>query len=133
MPAWFQPPAKGGFKTVELNPMGWFALLGGGFIAGLAVTSLTSTPRLLGALVGSLAAWTVAVIFDHLRHGESRIHYHIDVAHMGELDQIIARLRKEGIGGEAESWVDKHGDQHFLLVVKQRDRSEVEKLIGWIE
>lgn len=69
---WFQypqPPSArrprtGGFRAVQLNAVGWCALLVPSGLAGMLIALRFRLPPLPGAVVGGLVAWATALVFD---------------------------------------------------------------------
>jgi hypothetical protein len=69
---WFQymqPPAArrrrtGGFRAVQLNVVGWTALLAPGGLAWMLIALRFGLPPLPGAVVGALVAWATALVLD---------------------------------------------------------------------
>jgi hypothetical protein len=68
---WFQylqPSARrrrtGGFRAVQLNVVGWAALLVPGGLAGTLIALRLHLPLLPGAVVGGLVAWATGLVLD---------------------------------------------------------------------
>jgi len=122
----------GGFRTVRPNLFGWLALLVPGALTGVILTVFLPAPWPVGAVIGATVSWAVAVVLDHQKFQRSFVSYHIDVANVAQLDQIVADLRTNGVGVDPESWTDPGGEEHFLLRVRQRDRAVVEEHVGWL-
>jgi hypothetical protein len=69
---WFQylqPPSgrrrrTGGFRAVQLNVVGWAALLAPGVLAGTLIALRFRLPLLPGAVVGGLVAWATGLVLD---------------------------------------------------------------------
>jgi hypothetical protein len=78
---WFQylqPPSArrrrtGGFRAVQLNLVGWTALLAPGSLAGTLIALRFHLPGLPGAVVGGLVAWVAGLVLDRRKFAAKRV------------------------------------------------------------
>lgn len=63
----------GGFQTVELNLLGWSALIGAGLVLGALVALLTPAPFWIALVLGVIAVWALLLVLDHRRFLNSKV------------------------------------------------------------
>lgn len=121
---WFQylqPPARcrvtGGFRAVQLNAIGWVALLLPGGLAGMLIALLFGFPSLLGAVFGGLVAWTTALVLDSRKW--ARFETEISVNHeLPKLEDLTGRLQAQGVPVRIEP--THRGDWARYRLITQR-------------
>jgi hypothetical protein len=116
------------FRMVELNAVGWSALLTPPALAGGVASLAAGRPPAVGALAGAGAAFVVAVAWDRWRWRNSVVSVSSDLD-LEELRRVADRLRAEGIdvtvdpadpGPVAASDPDRENVDHWRLTTRQR-------------
>lgn len=123
--------SPGGFKMVELNAVGWSALIGVGMAAG-TVVSIATRASMPGSLVaGVLGTWGAVLALDHQRWRNSTAS-----TSRGDLDKqaylaAIDRLRAMGIGAAYREFIDDEtGDVQGAIECRQADLPAVETMLN---
>jgi hypothetical protein len=116
------------FRMVELNVVGWSALLAPPALAGGVASLAAGRPPAVGALAGAGAAFVVAVAWDRWLWRNSVVSVSSDLD-LEELRRVADRLRAEGIdvtvdpadpGPVAASDPDRENVDHWRLTTRQR-------------
>lgn len=118
-PRVFDRVRKGGFATVELNAVGWVALVGPGVVAGLLFARLTERSFLLWGAVGGVIVWAIAVTLDNVRDGQRPGRLHTDPIDAESLHKLTEAARHAGITFTHEDVDDENG-QASVLHAKNR-------------
>ncbi len=124
----------GGFKTVELNVVGWSALAGAGTAVGTAASFATRTPLLGSIALGVLGTWIVTVGLDHRRWRNSTMHTSrgglTEDAHRLAVD----KLRAAGVNASYREVVDEDsGAIYGAIECRQADREAVSAVLNDLE
>jgi len=95
---WGLRPRQGGFASVQLNAVGWLALLSPGVVLGLLIARLTTSSFVAWGLAGGFAIWFVAVLLDRIVSGHRPSRLSLDSA-LGddELELVTEAARHAGI------------------------------------
>lgn len=117
--------ALGGFKTVDLNIVGWLALLGPGVAVGGAVAVVADLPVLPVIVAGMIAAFFAGRILDDL--ADRRRYGWVPVV---ESAQAEAQLREAGIRAFGATSADVDGRRVEYVAVRERDHSFASELVG---
>lgn len=118
--------ALGGFKTVDLNIVGWAALLGPGIAVGGAVAVMADLPVLPVIVAGMIAAFFAGRILDEL--ADRRRYGWVPV--VVESAQAEAQLREAGIRAFGATSADVDGRRVEYLAVRERDYPFASELVG---
>ena len=129
---WKRDPLRarrpGGFRTVELNVVGWSALVGVGLLLGGLLLLLTAIPAAVALPAGVLFTWAVLLILDNHRWRNSKINIG-----RGDLDEttaqnIVERLRTMGI---TATYLELHceGDVQRGITCRQADAEVVRRVL----
>ena len=106
--------SPGGFRTIELNVVGWGALVGAGLAAG-ALSMGAGTPAVAALPGGVVTAWLVVLALDYRRWRRG----HSGIGHGGldpvSGDEIVARLRSMGIDATYEEQLIDEPDGTLYL------------------
>lgn len=86
----------GPFRMIELNAVGWSALLAPPALVGGVVALALGRPVAVGALGGTAAALVVAVAWDRWRWWSGAVSVSSDLD-LDRLQGVVERLRVEGI------------------------------------
>lgn len=86
----------GPFRMIQLNAVGWSALVGPPAVAGGVASLAVGRLRAVGALGGAGAAFVVAVVWDRWRWWNSAVSVSSDLE-LAELRRVVECLRAEGI------------------------------------
>lgn len=117
----------GPFQMMELNVVGWSALLAPPAVVGGVVALALGRPVAVGALGGAGAALVVAVAWERWRWSNSGVSVSSNL-HLDDLRTVAERLRAEGVdvtvdaidrGPILESDSDE-GVEHWQLTTRQR-------------
>jgi hypothetical protein len=98
--------SPGGFKGVELNLVGWAALVGLGLVAG-GLAAFAGAPLALALPAGVVAAWATALIVDHLRWRNKTTAMGTDGLDSVTGAAIVERLEGMGITASYDELVDE--------------------------
>ena len=120
--------SPGGFRTVELNAVGWAALAGAGLAAG-GLSVVAGTPAILALPAGVLAAWLIVLALDYRRWREGRVGIGRSGLDPVTGDQIVRRLRDEGIDAAYEEQVFDEPDGTLYLQRSIRCRHPDERRV----
>lgn len=120
----------GGFQTVDPNIFGWIALLLPAAAVGYLIAWAAGLPPVAGAVVGAVLIWRIALYLDFRKQQNMDITYTFDASNLGQLDQMTAHLRSQGIIADGRE-VDGPNGPEFHLTVKHKDKAAVEDEIGW--
>ena len=125
--------SPGGFRTIELNAVGWAALVGAGLAAG-ALSAIAGTPPLVALPAGVVAAWLVVLVLDYLRWRNGRVGIGRDGLDPVTGDAIVARLRSMGIDASYEEQLfdEPDGTLHLQRSIRCRnaDERKVERVMN---
>ncbi|MEO5899624.1 MAG: hypothetical protein ABIR68_05775, partial [Ilumatobacteraceae bacterium] len=83
---------SGGFRLVQLNVVGWAALLVPGATLGLVTARLRGAPVIAGAAIGALAAWVFGLVVDTARWRASDICFSCPSVPRATLDRLVEEL-----------------------------------------
>ena len=123
---------SGGFRMVQLNVVGWAALLVPGATLGLVGARLGGAPVLAGAAVGAVVAWALALVVDMVRWRASDICFSCPDVSRATLDRVVGELHVIGVDASIE--VDMHGSDSdktmFQIRSRMRFRSIIERRLA---
>lgn len=88
---------SGGFRTIQLNFVGWSVLLTPGIVVGLLVALLLNSQLLVGAAIGVSGAWVIAFFVDAVRWRNSPITISCAETPVEVLEQLVSELAAEGL------------------------------------
>ncbi len=112
---------------VQLNVVGWAALLVPGATLGLATAWFSEAPMLAGAAVGATVAWTLALVVDTVRWRASYICFSCPDVPRAALDRLVGELH--GVGVDASIEVDMQGPDADKTVFQIRSRMRLRSII----
>jgi hypothetical protein len=95
----------GGFRTVELNPAGWAALLVPGAVVGAGAALARGAPVASGAAAGSLAAWAAGLVADGVRWRRAWVTVYLELS-LEETEGLARALRLAGCDAEVVVGLD---------------------------
>jgi hypothetical protein len=121
------PP--GGFRSIELNAVGWTALLGAGLAVGALAAALTPLPLGAALVAGPCLAWALVLMWDHRRFGNSMIHVVRDDLDEDAAGALASRLKQLGIAATYHEYVLDDGDVQRGILCRQRDVDAVRELM----
>ena len=105
---------KGGFRTVELNVVGWSAIGGTALVlAGLAW--LGGIPVLLAAVIGLGVAWTGALLLDYRAWRRSWVGFSTDLDSTA-VESLVAKLSARGIEARYHEFIAEPSDGKSFTV-----------------
>ena len=114
---------------VQLNFVGWAALLVPGAILGLVTARLGGASAMAGAAVGAVAAWALGLVVDTVRWRASEICFSCPDVPRAALDRLVGELQVGGVDASIE--VDMHSSDAettvFQIRCRMRFRSIVER------
>lgn len=121
MNPWQQRLRQGGFLSVELNAVGWVAVIGPGVVLGLLYARLTDRSFVVWGLLGGLAIWLAAVVVDNLRYGRRPGRYvHTPPLSPDTLERFSEATRHAGIKFTHEL-IDTEDGPASVLHTKQKN------------
>ena len=124
---------KGGFQTVQLNFVGWAALIGVGLAAGIILSLVTALPPLVALVIGVSGAWILFLLTDHYRWRNGMIHMCRDDMDPSVGASIVTRLEEMGITATySETTVDDEGDGPLIqrgILCRHADAETVSRVL----
>lgn len=118
---------SGGFRMVQLNVVGWAALLVPGGTLGLATAWFGGASVLAGAAVGATVAWALALVVDTVRWRASDICFSCPDLSRDALDRLVGELHVVGVDASIE--VDMHGSNSDKTTFQIRSRMRFRRII----
>lgn len=116
--------APGGFKTVQLNLVGWSAVVAMGLVAGTPIAIVTGSPA--PSLLAGVVFSSIAVRLADEGRNRRRFRWIPVLEIESAAAQLeLARVRVLGCGG-----TEVDGRHVEYVAVPQRDASEAEDLVG---
>jgi hypothetical protein len=115
----------GGFKTVDLNVVGWAVLLGPGVALGAATAVVADLPVFPAVVFGAIAAFVTGRILDEWH--DRRRYLWVPVVDASEAE---GRLHAEGVPTYGATSVEVDGRTVEYVAVRQRDSSFAGQLVG---
>jgi hypothetical protein len=120
---------RGGFKTLELNAVGWSALLGAGALVDVILAAVVVEPApialVVGAVGGAGVSYTVARVRDDLRERRRLSNVAVSDAQLA-----VAQLWAWGIKASGDTHVDAQGVTTAYVTVYARDVWQARQLVG---
>lgn len=92
-----RPATTGGFYTVELNAVGWTALIGSGLVLGGLVSFATGLSPFTALPASVVTVWIVLLVMDRQRHRNQIIHMGFGKMDAAIGDKVVEQLRGMGI------------------------------------
>jgi len=118
---------SGGFRMVQLNVVGWAALLVPGAILGLVTSRLRSASVTMGAAIGAVISWALGLVIDTVRWRASDICFSCPDVPRAALDRLVGELRGRRV--EASIEVDMQGPDADKTVFQIRSRMRFRRII----
>lgn len=118
---------SGGFRMMQLNVVGWAALLVPGATLGLATAWFGGASVLAGAAVGAAVAWALALVVDTVRWRASDICFSCPDVPRAALDRVVGELHVVGVDASIE--VDMHGSNSDTTMFQIRSRMRFRSII----
>ena len=112
---------------VQLNPVGWLAVLTPGVALGVAIAAVVRRSLLIGAVVGGLLSWVVAVAVDTFRWRNSSTGLNVTDLDLAIVRAAIADLRAIGVDVQLDTsnFASAEGvEVHLRALMKHRQRVE---------
>lgn len=94
---WWLFRRSGGFRTVQLNVVGWGALLVAAALLGALIAGLLEWSVIWGLAIGAIAAWCIGLAVDYARWRVSSITYNCPDLSRSVLDRFADDLREVGV------------------------------------
>lgn len=117
------------FRDVELNAVGWAALLSPAALAAAGIAAAAGAPVPLvavSAAAGGSAAWLVALRLEHRRSDRQTVPMPVIDAEVA-----MATLRSAGIAAVPSEVVDREGRSWSIVTVRQHDVRRARALVPW--
>ena len=118
---------SGGFRMVQLNIVGWAALLVPGATLGLVAAVLGGASVLAGAAVGAVVVWTFALVVDTVRWRASDICFSCPDVPRAALDRLVGELHVVGVDASIE--IDMHGSDSDKTIFQIRSRMRFRSIV----
>jgi hypothetical protein len=112
---------------VQLNVVGWAALLVPGATLGLVTARLVGVSVMAGAAVGATVAWALALVVDTVRWRGSDICFSCPDVPRATLDRVVGELHEIGVNAALE--VDMHGSNSATTMFQIRSRMRFRSII----
>ena len=112
---------------VQLNPVGWLAVLTPGVALGVAIAAVVRWSLLLGAVVGGLLSWVLAVAVDAFRWRNSSMGLDVTDLDRAIVQAAIADLRAIGVDVQLDmsNIASAEGAEvHLRALMKHQQRVE---------
>jgi len=122
--------SPGGFRSIELNAVGWAALLGAGLAVGALAAALTPLPLGVALVAGPFLVWGLVLIWDHRRFGDSMVGLGYEDLDEATGAALVTRLEQLGITATYEKYVVDDGEVQRSILCRQRDVDAVRELMG---
>jgi hypothetical protein len=111
---------------VQLDVVGWFALLAPASTAGAFLAHCSGRGRVNGAVSGAGVAWLMGVVVDSLRWRRCAVSFNCPDVPVEELERLVERLHADGIGVVLElDNAQSAGDGGWRLRTTTRHRNAV--------
>jgi hypothetical protein len=122
------------FHTLELNAVGWAALLGAALPMVAMLALVVQMPLWLSVVASVIVTVAVAVVLDRRKEAVSWVGHNTDLSE-AELQTVMADLRALGIEVELSRPIipggqDDAGRTELLLGHRHRDRRAVEQSLA---
>lgn len=112
---------------VQLNVVGWAALLIPAATLGLLTARLRGASVMLGAAIGAVFAWALGLVVDTVRWRASDIWFTCPDVPRESLDRLVGELQVGGVDASIE--VDLHGSNEDKTVFQIRSRMRFRSII----
>lgn len=119
---------RGGFRTVDLNIVGWSALIGAGLVLGTIAVAVTPLRAALALPAGVVGVWIVLLILDHIRWRNSKIAMGRSGLDATTGASIVAHLETLGIVAMYREELDEddgENDMQRSIVCRHADAMKV--------
>lgn len=119
---------------IELNAVGWAAVLAPGAVLGGLAGLFTRRPISACAVVGAATSWLSALTIDAVRWRSSEISMRLP----GELadeetERVVRALKANGVGADVREETDPGtGERHRYLVTTMRFRHAADECISQV-
>ncbi len=115
----------GGFRSVELNLVGWATLVAAGVAAG-GLSAVAGTPIRIALPAGVVAAWLVALVLDTVRWRNMETGIGRDGLDERNGQEIVGRLRAMGVRANYEEnvFIDPDGTLYEQRTIRCRNADE---------
>lgn len=117
------------FRNLELNAVGWAALLSPSAVLAAGIAGAVGAPVVLvvvAAVIGGSLAWGVALLLEH------RWHDHMPMPlPVVDGDAALAVLLTAGIKATLTEVVDREGQAWSVVTVRHRDVRRARMLVPW--
>lgn len=125
-------PRRGLFQSVQLNAIGWVALLAPGVVLGLLFARITGRSLLVWGVVGGLTILAVAVAIDYYRSSRRPSGLSVEALSAAELQALAEAGRHAGIKFEHESDPHDEAGPRSLLQTQRRHVVRLHRLVQQI-
>lgn len=115
----------GGFRSSDLNGVGWLAVLGPGVVAGLVRSRRSSVAVLPSLLHGAAVSWILALGLDHRAWRDISFGYSTSDLDRVEARLIVDHLRASGIDVTIEDRPDPDEESAWSVRSTNRHRRAV--------
>ena len=123
---------RGGFKNVELNVVGWSAVIGAGLAVGLIVSLATKVPTQVAMPLSVVTIWALLVSLDRYRWRNSMVHLCSDTMTQPIGESLVTRLQAMGIAAVYRELTDQDEDGEYTqrgILCRQADSETVRSLM----
>ena len=120
----------GGFRTIQLNVVGWSALLGTGSAVGSLISLPTRLPLVGGILAGVAGTWAGLLAWDERRWRNSTVAVSRGELAKDDYKTAVEALRSQGVAATYRALVDEEtGETYGAIECRQADLDAVERLL----
>lgn len=120
----------GGLRSVQLDAVGWVALLSPGVVLGLLFARLTDRSFWVFGAIGGITIWTLAALLDNFRYGRQPHRLSTELLSDDALDRLMEASRHAGINVDHESRVLDDGETVSELTTQQRFVARLHGLVS---
>lgn len=129
---WWLLRRSGGFRTVQLNVVGWGALLVPSALLGALIARLLELSVISGLAIGAISAWAIGLVVDYARWRASSITYSCPDLLRSVLDRLVDDLREVGVDLAVElNEMESPSDRPVLQIrTRMRHRRLLERRLA---
>ncbi|MGF1595830.1 MAG: hypothetical protein ACFCVK_02715 [Acidimicrobiales bacterium] len=119
---WRRLVTNGGFRSSQLSPAGWLAVVGPGIGTGALVALMVGASLVPVMVVGAVMSWALALAIDTMAWRKVPIGITIDDLDDTQATEIVAALKAKGVRASIRADVDDEGRTTPVLRTVNRHR-----------
>ncbi len=136
---WHRYGRTGFFRSVDLNAVGWAAVLGPGIVLGLVIALAVGWPWWLTTPAGMLCTWIAALVLDGVSWRRTPTSAGVSDLTSAQIDSVLDRLRKQAVevslheDADPETgavWLSIQSSMRFLRAIQREIDVERRRAAG---